>query len=705
MRRENKGVHEVSNWRNIEANKHIEVRLNALGHLRDRRENYRYWKEGLTLLNSGAFRQMAFNYVCSGWYANMTTKEVNKILSGVKEITQELRTEIDLRRVYIPKANNKVRPLGVPTKSWRVYLHMLNVLIVWFRTGTDKHQHAYFPGKGVHTAWQDLLTRLEEPNIYEFDLTSFFPSVNLEANKELLENMGIPPLISGYFRDLNRSITKLCDKDEMDETRDRKVLLTSDGQANPNLPKSIHKPLSELIEELRNHGKGWMLESESFVTQLESQGYTLHAEVGVPQGAATSCGLATVNLHYIWKRLGNTLLMYADDGLVFPRTGERPNLSDPARGISENEDKSGWVRKDGIWHKPLKFLGLEYLPATASEDSRIRAKTRNGSTKEFSLDMQLMTYLLKEKDLLIWQHPKSAKVEPIKVWSEDTESETEIVIPERYDPSPLDLELLYSSNRKKPRGACLPQTSLNVATLREIIQQNQDEKVIGWIKSATDRFEQLKEPLKLLFEKQGLSSLSRLYSVKESEATSNLLTSKKGSWIYSNWGEVLREMVEYQLPFQIGNAKLDEIKEKLDLWEAIPRILPTLFKTKKEQVTKLVEIIKGKELESYKDLRTQMVRYLRNHRLSLQNASSLASSYLLENGLHIPPSVVQYCTVNRIGRPIKQTAEKQELANRQLHRKQEKEFRRDIGFWPRKLKIPPRSLSPPLRDSLQFIPK
>lgn len=73
-------------------------------------------------------------------------------MEEVKRLVREKATVIDFKRVYIPKGDGRMRPLGVPTLAWRVYLHMLNNLVVWHRTGREGTQHAYFPGRGVHTA-------------------------------------------------------------------------------------------------------------------------------------------------------------------------------------------------------------------------------------------------------------------------------------------------------------------------------------------------------------------------------------------------------------------------------------------------------------------------------------------------------------------------------------------------------------------------
>ena len=59
------------------------------------------------------------------------------------------------------------------------------------------------------------------------------------------------------------------------------------------------------------------------------------------------------------------ILMYADDGLFYSQRKFRPEEVEnffAMLGLSIQPKKSGWVRENLHWHKPLKFLGLVYEP-------------------------------------------------------------------------------------------------------------------------------------------------------------------------------------------------------------------------------------------------------------------------------------------------------------------------------------------------------
>jgi len=62
--------------------------------------------------------------------------------------------------------------------------------------------------------------------------------------------------------------------------------------------------------------------------------------IGVPQGAPTSCSVATLCLRDIEKRIRSVL--YADDGVYAPKTSsdsEIEKVEDPEKGVMLNKDK------------------------------------------------------------------------------------------------------------------------------------------------------------------------------------------------------------------------------------------------------------------------------------------------------------------------------------------------------------------------------
>jgi hypothetical protein len=87
---------------------------------------------------------------------------------------------------------------------------------------------------------------------------------------------------------------------------------------------------------------------------------------GVPQGAPTSCSLATLSLRYLEKLY--KILFYADDVIYFPKDPNADHvraLSDFNRGLIVHEGKSKLVKRNHEWlTDSIKFLGFRYYPET-----------------------------------------------------------------------------------------------------------------------------------------------------------------------------------------------------------------------------------------------------------------------------------------------------------------------------------------------------
>ena len=88
--------------------------------------------------------------------------------------------------------------------------------------------------------------------------------------------------------------------------------------------------------------------------------------------------------------------MYADDGLLFANSKSEIDLMSLSIGsiVSLNLDKSGYVKSDGEYLKPLKFCGISY-------DSRletVKSETRNKANLEFSNKEKLLSLCSELRD-------------------------------------------------------------------------------------------------------------------------------------------------------------------------------------------------------------------------------------------------------------------------------------------------------------------
>lgn len=329
---------EFWSWRNAPANKYINYmfkRLRKQVELGLYKEGYKtVWR----LMNSTAYQAASFNFVSRNWHRNMSIGQVEMHLRKLRTLIKGRATKINYSRVYLDEPN-KVRPLGVPTLEWRVYLHMFNNLVVQWRLVSEKNnQHGYLPGRGIITAWESLIPKLKRPNIFEADFKGFFDNVtHFGLRKMIYYSLKFPG--EGFLITLCQSLVTLPPKIRIPEPHEEYLWLeqyTKGLNLNQNLLGHILK---------KNDRLNW-------------------AGKGVPQGAPISCSLATLALRKLEDRI--ECVLYADDGLYFPVSWDNylAPLNDEEMGTEVKEGKTRILKVDGKWVvDSFKFLGIRYYPS------------------------------------------------------------------------------------------------------------------------------------------------------------------------------------------------------------------------------------------------------------------------------------------------------------------------------------------------------
>jgi len=340
---------------NNQSNKYLLKQYKRLRKFRDKREITKYWKLSWQLMTqSWSFRLACLNSWQPLWYRNQSIKELNKTWTGLNRILNLEELVSEVRNVWIESPKDKWRQLGIPSKSWRLYFHMLNMWITYIYDPylSPKLYDGFIFNRGCKSWWEYVLwSPLLQiySSIIELDFSSGFPNLSLHGVKRALHNDKLIPknLINLILSHLKSSPHSASSYPTLET-----YIENEENQAWRKSCRSVHmgigiSPILFVIT------LNWALIKENLLSL--NMTYKWYADDGS----------IFFNLKGLWEFFWTR--SFSDKLLILKSLNQKENpilkvLNNSSTfqkvGLRICSKKSGLVRLFQIWIKPYKSLGL-----------------------------------------------------------------------------------------------------------------------------------------------------------------------------------------------------------------------------------------------------------------------------------------------------------------------------------------------------------